>query len=109
MKLTTLERKLYDRGFRLFNPDTNQYHDDVNLLDNDCIVTLDLGSGYKVMVSYRDNQYEITDYYCTEHEMGDRSYQTDNIDQVLPVCFYFATEAKCRAQLEASFNLMSAS
>ena len=61
------------------------------------------------MVSYRDNQYEITDYYCTEHEMGDRSYQTDNIDQVLPVCFYFATEAKCRAQLEASFNLMSAS
>ncbi len=107
MKLTTLERKLYDRGFRLFDSDTMRYYDDVDLLDTNCIVTLDLGC-FKVMVSYRNNQYEITDFYNTEHETGDRYYKTDNIDEVLPICVYFATEAEDKARLETMFNLVSA-
>ena len=88
--------------------DSNKLLDDVNLLDSDRTVILDYGC-YKVMVDYRNDRYEITDYYVTKHECGDRSYVTDDIEEVLPVCVYYATEAKERAQLENSFNLASVS
>jgi hypothetical protein len=108
MNITMLEIELQERGFKSHDLDNNKVYDSVDLLHDTFMVMCDYGP-YKVMVSYcsDSNNYEITDFYCTDNEMGDRAFNTDDEEEVLAICVYLVEEARIRTQLESAFNLVS--
>ena len=108
MNITMLEIELQERGFKSYDLSNDKVYDIVDLLNDDLMVMCDF-KYYKVSVNYRSdsNNYEITDFYCTDNEMGDQSFITDDEEEVLAICVYLTEEARIKSQLESTFNAVS--